>query len=89
MYKRVARGNNLETNDGNLAILKSLSLRFQLSNASSEKLVFSPLVMRSTMEESRRRLEGAGDSLAPANETDQALSEWTGFSCCVLSVCEL
>lgn len=49
------------------------SLMFQLSDTSAGRLILSSLVMLSTMEERRRRLEGAGISLAPGNTTNQPL----------------
>lgn len=46
---------------------------FQFSETSSGKLIFSSLVMLSTMEDRRRRLEDAEDSLVPVNKTNRPL----------------
>lgn len=73
-------GNNLEINNGNLkyiAIYLRSSLVFQFSEATSLKLIFSSLVMLSTMEDRRRRLEDAEDSLVPSLWFIIAAVEWS------------
>lgn len=71
--ERLNSGNNLEINNWKVYILKIValswsSLLFQFSETSSLNLILSSLVMLSTMDERRRRLEDAEDSLVPEKQ---------------------
>lgn len=84
-------GNNLEIMEicSLKKLVRSRSLMFQLSETSSGKLIFSSLVMLSTMEERRRRLEEAGVSLAPGkrNKKTYDCTRLLLLCYCVCSAC--